>query len=124
MLVRDWCSSCGGADRHTTRGGYRFHSENEGIVLLESGRDYAPGFAIWYPYGNEPAPVDVGTVHIAGGWSSDQIFYLLKWAPDLCWLEFAPSQRHKIGDDGWLKVLYDQPGGAVGLRLKSCTKRH
>ncbi len=119
MLVPDWCSSCKGGEPTRRRGGYRFHRESEGTILLTSGRPFVPGFRMWYPYSTESAPTDVGTVHITGGWSGSHIRSLVKYNKGLCWIEFAPSQKPTVEDDGWLNYLASQPGGAIGVRLRS-----
>lgn len=117
MLVKEWCSACKGG-RRSVRRGYRMHDESNGIVLLSCDRVFVPGFKMWYPYSSESTPFGFGTVHITGGWSGMHIRSLVKNNAKLCWLEFAPSQRQTIEDDGWLNYFASQPGGAIGVRLR------
>jgi hypothetical protein len=122
LLDLTTCTTCKGGNTKL-RGRYRFHDESNGLILLESGRVFYPGHRVWYPYENDPIPTDVGTVHISGGWSTTHISALITDNKNLCWLEFAPSQRNLLEDDGWINLFYVQPGGPIGLRLRRWRSR-
>lgn len=113
------CSSCKGAERDR-RLGYHFH-DCEGEVLLKSTREFVHGFKVWYPYGPHEVPTGIGTVHIAGGWSCAQVNSLVRYNPQLCWVEFAPSHRFLIDTPEWHKFFSEQPGGTIGIRLRRCS---
>lgn len=111
------CSHCSKKASTITRDGYHYHDEKNGVEL-QSKRPHVTGFVIWYPY-RDQMPFNVGTVHVAGGWSHGHISELINESPRLWMLEFAPSHR-RFFDEGWMNLLSTH---GIGLQFRRLTSR-
>lgn len=106
------CSICNGNIKPVNH--YRLHPSE---VLLESGRTKVNGYLkMWYPY-RQKVPNYQSTVHVTLGWASRHILDLVEENKNLAVVEFCPYQKQKALD--WLEYFANQPGGAVGVVLRS-----
>lgn len=106
-----WCSICAKGSSHGKK-----RSSYANKVLQQAGRPRVGQYTTWYPYKNSP-PAKAGRVHICGGWGSEHLANLVSSCQKLYVVELAPCQEFMI-DDGWLRYLYNQPGGAIGVELR------
>ena len=106
------CSICNGNIKPVNH--YKLHPSE---VLLESGRQKVNGYLkMWYPY-RQKVPNYQSTVHVTLGWASRHILKLVEENKNLTVVEFCPYQKDKALD--WLDYFANQPGGAVGVVLRS-----